>query len=148
MKTPLSIPRIGACIAATFLLVGSAAFADARSEIFRARLSPLGVTAATVNIITGAGSVIATLEGTRLKIDASFEGLTGMATTANIRRGPKGIPGPVLFELQPPKASSGKMAATLDLNAEQIADLRAGRLYLQIHSERAPEGSVRGWLLK
>jgi len=27
-------------------------------------------------------------------------------------------------------------------------DLKAGRIYLQIHSERAPDGSIRGWLLK
>jgi hypothetical protein len=105
------------------------------------------VTAATVNTITGAGAVTATLSGTRLAIDATYEGLTGLATSANIRRGPKGIPGPVVFELSVPKASSGKITATLDLTPEQISDLRTERLYLQIHSERAPEGSIRGWLL-
>src|SRR5215831_662169 len=119
-----------------------AAFADVAPEVFKARLSPLGVTAATVNIITGSGTATATLAGARLKVDASFEGLTGAATSANIRRGPKGIPGPVIFELEVPKASSGTISAMLDLNAEQIADLRAGRLYLQIHSEKAPHGSI------
>jgi len=116
--------------------------------IFKARLSPLGVTAATVNTITGAGTVSATLSGTRLVIDAAYEGLTGAATSANIRRGPKGIPGPVVFDLSVPAASSGKITATFDLTPEQLTDLRAGRLYLQIHSERAPEGSIRGWILK
>jgi len=116
--------------------------------IFKARLSPLGVTAATVNTITGGGSVTATLSGTRLVIDAAYEGLTGVATSANIRRGPKGIPGPVVFDLSVPAASSGKITATFDLTPEQLTDLRAGRLYLQIHSERAPDGSIRGWILK
>jgi hypothetical protein len=82
-----------------------------------------------------------------LTIEATFEGLTGAATAANVRRGPKGIPGPVVFELEVPKASSGKVSATLDLTPEQLADLREARLYLQIHSERAPDGSIRGWLL-
>jgi hypothetical protein len=103
---------------------------------------------ATVNTITGAGAVTATLDGTRLAIDVSFEGLTGIATAANIRRGPKGIPGPVVFDLVIPKTASGKFSATLELNAEQVNDLQAGRMYLQIHSERAPDGSIRGWLLK
>jgi hypothetical protein len=129
------------------MLVAASVF-GARPEIFKARLSPLGVTMATVNTITGAGAVTATLDGTRLAIDVSFEGLSGAATSANIRRGSKGIPGPVVLDLAIPKASSGIFSATLELNAEQVSDLQAGRLYLQIHSERAPDGSIRGWLLK
>jgi hypothetical protein len=134
-------------VGAMCMVVVVSAFA-AQPEVFKARLSPLGVTMATVNTITGAGAVTATLDGTRLTIDVSFEGLTGSATAANIRRGKKGIPGPVVFDLVIPKTSSGKFSATLELNAEQVADLQAGRLYLQIHSERAPDGSIRGWLLK
>jgi hypothetical protein len=130
------------------LVTASVAFAQGRGESYKARLSPLGVTNATVATTTGVGSVTATLTGTKLAIEASFEGLTGAATAANVRRGPKGIPGPVVFDLEFPKASSGKISAAVDLSPTQIEDLRAGRLYLQIHSERAPEGSIRGWLLK
>jgi CHRD domain len=134
-----------ACVTMCLIMVASAIAAD--PEVFKARLSPLGVTNATVNTTTGVGSVTATLNGSQLTIDGSFEGLTGLATSANIRRGPKGIPGPVIFDISIAKATSGKINATLALSAEQIADLRAGRLYLQIHSERAPEGSIRGWML-
>lgn len=122
-------------------------FADAKIEMYQARLSPLGVTNATVDTTTGFGSATATLSGNRLTIEATFEGLTGAATAANVRRGPKGIPGPVVFELNVPKASSGKINATLELTPDQLNDLREARMYLQIHSERAPEGSIRGWLL-
>jgi len=132
-----------ALVASSFTL-----FAQGRSEQYKARLSPLGVTNATVATTTGGGTVTATLTGTKLTIDAEFEKLTGNATAANVRRGPRGIPGPVVFELECPKTSSGKISATLDLTPAQIDDLRAGRLYLQIHSERAPDGSIRGWLLK
>ena len=121
--------------------------ADANSGTYRARLSPLGVTNATVETTTGIGSATATLSGNRLTLEATFEGLTGAATAANIRRGPKGIPGPVVFELNVPKASSGKITATLELTPDQVKDLREALLYVQIHSERAPEGSIRGWLL-
>ena len=119
-----------------------------RPDVYKARLSPLGVTNATVNTTTGGGSVTATLTGTTLAIDATFERLTGNATAANLRRGAKGIPGPVVAELEFPKASSGRITASVTLTAEQVADLKADRLYLQIHSERAPDGSIRGWLLK
>jgi hypothetical protein len=130
------------------LFVGAAFSAEPAGDVFEARLSPLAVTNATVNIITGMGAVAATLRGSQLSLDVTFAGLTGNATTANVRRGAKGIPGPVVFTLDVPKAANGKFSAALVLTAEQIADLRAGKLYLQIHSERAPDGSIRGWLLK
>jgi hypothetical protein len=122
-------------------------FADSNLEIYHVRLSPLGVTNATVDTTTGIGSATATLSGNRLTIEATFEGLTGAATAANVRRGPKGIPGPVVFELNVPKASSGTLSATFELTPDQLKDLREARMYLQIHSERAPDGSIRGWLL-
>jgi len=114
---------------------------------FRARLSPLPVTGATVNTITGSGSVTATLQGSRLAIEGTFSGLTGPATGANIRRAAKAIPGPVVFELAVPAATSGRFTTTLDLSPADVESLRSEQLYIQIHSERAPEGSIRGWLL-
>jgi hypothetical protein len=121
--------------------------ADSKLEIYHARLSPLGVTNATVDTTTGAGKATATLSANRLTIEATFEGLAGAATAANIRRGPKGIPGRVVFELQAPNASSGTLNATFELTLDQLKDLREARMYLQIHSGRAPDGSIRGWLL-
>ena len=118
------------------------------TDKFQARLSPLPVTGATVNTITGVGSLTATLNGSRLAIDGDFKGLAGPATAANIRRAPRAMRGDVIAELQVPKATSGRLTATVDLTPSQIADLRAGNLYVQIHSEPAPDGSIRGWLLK
>jgi CHRD domain len=121
--------------------------ADAKAEIYHARLSPLGVTNATVETTTGIGKATATLSGNRLTIDGTFEGLTGAATAANVRRGPMGIPGPVVFDISVPKSSSGAINASIELTTDQLKDLREARMYLQIHSERAPDGSIRGWLL-
>jgi hypothetical protein len=146
--SPTSRRAVRLLLAAALLASSSPLFAQGRGEQYKARLSPLGVTNATVATTTGGGEVTATLAGTKLTIEATFERLTGNATAANLRRGPRGIPGPVVRDLECPKASSGKISATVDLTPEQIADLRTGRLYLQIHSERAPEGSIRGWLLK
>jgi hypothetical protein len=35
----------------------------------------------------------------------------------------------------------------VQLNKEQLADLAQGKLYIQLHSEKAPEGNLWGWLL-
>jgi hypothetical protein len=114
----------------------------------RAHLSPLPATGGTVRTITGSGSVTAILQGTRLTIDGTFAGLAGPATEANLRQAPKAIRGPALFDLEVTKAPSGRVTGTVELTPSQIDDLRNERLYVQIHSEAAAEGSVRGWLLR
>jgi hypothetical protein len=134
-------------LTAAALIIGSAQ-AQESSEVFKARLSPLGVTGATVNTTTGAGAITATLKGNVLAVQGTFERLTGVATEANVRRGPKAIPGPIVATLEFTKGSQGSVNGVLTLTPALIEDLQAGRLYVQIHSERAPEGSVRGWLLK
>jgi hypothetical protein len=41
----------------------------------------------------------------------------------------------------------GTIGGTLELTREQVDDLAAGRLYIQLHSEKAPDGNLWGWLL-
>ena len=120
------------------------------AESFKVRLSPVPISVAMMSTIAGYGSLTATLQGKQLTIQGSFEGLRSPATTAQIRRGPKGIRGPVIpnFELAVTKAEKGTVSGTLELTPDQIADLRNGRWYLQIQSERAPDGNLWGWLLK
>jgi hypothetical protein len=33
------------------------------------------------------------------------------------------------------------------LTKDQVDDLAAGRLYVQLHSQKAPDGNLWGWLL-
>ena len=40
------------------------------------------------------------------------------------------------------------ITGTLDLSPQQVEDLKGEQLYVQLNSERAPEGNLRGWLLK
>jgi len=100
--------------------------------------------------IAGSGSLTATLAGKQLTMQGTFSGLRSPATTAQIHRGPKGIRGPVVpdLDLTVTKAVNGEISGTLDLTPDQIADLRNGRWYVQIQSERAPDGNLWGWLLK
>jgi hypothetical protein len=46
------------------------------------------------------------------------------------------------------KAMSGTITGSIDLTPEQVQGLKNGRLYLQISSEKAPDGNLWGWLLR
>lgn len=142
MKRILGIALFGAVLANP---AGGAKAQDVKT--YTARLSPVPVTVAMLADITGSGSVTATLAGTKLSITGSFEGLRSPATIAQIHRGPKpGIRGPVLFDLKVSTGSTGTINGALDLTAAQVQELAQGRYYVQLHSEKAPDGNLWGWL--
>jgi hypothetical protein len=146
-------PRAGALFLATalFSIVLAAAAQNApKADSFRARLSPVPISVAMMSTIAGSGSLTATLSGKELMIQGTFEGLRSPATTAQVHRAPKGIPGPVVanMDLTVSKAVKGEISGRLELTSDQVDDLRAGRWYVQIQSERAPDGNLWGWLLR
>jgi hypothetical protein len=116
-------------------------------ETFKARLSPVPIDITMMSTIAGSGSLTAVLAGKQLTLTGTFEGLRSPATTAQIHRGPKGIRGPAILDLTVSKAEKGAVNGSFELTPEQIADLRNGRWYVQIQSERAPDGNLWGWLL-
>lgn len=117
-------------------------------ETYKARLSTVPIDVSMMSAIAGSGSLTAVLTGRKLSITGTFEGLRSPATLAQIHRGPKGIRGPAIYDVTVTKAASGSVSGTLDLTPAQIEDIRNGRLYVQIHSERAPDGNLWGWLLR
>jgi hypothetical protein len=121
--------------------------AVAQNNKFKARLTPVPVEAATVAAVTGSGSATAVLTGTSLVVSGTFEGLQTPATIARIHHGLKGIRGPVVFDLTVTKAVSGMISGTVTLTKEQVEAVRSGKLYIQIHSEKQPDGNLWGWLL-
>ena len=131
------------------LLLATQAFAAAQGgEVYRARLSVVPLSVDMQANVAGLGQVTATLAGNRLTVTGDASGLRSPATTVAIHRGPKGIPGPAILQLTVTKATNATISGSLDLNAQQVADLRGEQLYVQLNSERAPEGNLRGWLLK
>lgn len=98
--------------------------------------------------VTGSGTVTASLDGSTLVIDGTFKGLATPATVARVHRGAnRGLRGPAIADLQVEAATSGAIRGKVTLTAEQVDDLQKGRLYLQLHSEKAPDGNLWGWLL-
>lgn len=129
------------------LLCFSAAVGQQRH--FAARLSTVPIDPRTQASTTGQGSVEADLSGRRLTIRGSFTGLQGPANAARLHMGPAtGVRGPAIYELTITKANEGDVRGSLELSEQQAEALRAGRVYLQIHSESAPEGNLWGWLLE
>jgi hypothetical protein len=139
---------IGAIIGAVILLTASSAVAQ-KGESFKARLSTVPVDATMLATVTGSGSLKAVLAGSQLTISGSFEGLRSPAIRANIHIGSqKGIRGPAVRDLTVTKATAGSVSGSVDLTASEVQDLRNGRLYVQVDSERAPDGNLWGWLLR
>ena len=129
------------------LLAGSSALAQS-GQSFRARLSTVPVDATMLPTVTGAGSLKAVLTGNKLTITGSFEGLRSSAVRASIHIGPqRGIRGPSVHDLEVTKQKAGSVSGSVDLAASEVEDLKNGRLYVQIDSERAPEGNLWGWVL-
>lgn len=136
-----------AALLALSALIGSAAVLAAQTtKTYKGRLAPVPVAAASPNV-TGVGSVTATLVGTRLSISGTFEGLATPATVAKLHRGPRGIRGPAVLDLVVTTGTSGTITGSIDLTSSQSEDLARERFYVQLHSEKAPDGNLWGWLL-
>ena len=112
-------------------------FAQAQTETYRARLSPMPTTPQTVSTILGEGEVILTLNGN-----------SSVATMAHIHNGPPAQPGPVVYQLEIADATSGEVSASLELSDIHVEALRANELYVQIHSETNAPGELRGWIFE
>lgn len=125
------------------VMLAAPAFADD----FEARLGRVPVDSRTQSSVAGIGRATAELDGNRLEVAGAFEGMLGAATAANLHMSPAiGVRGPVIHTLDVSEQASGEIAGSVQLTAEQIAALRAGRLYIQVHSQSAPEGNLWGWL--
>jgi hypothetical protein len=116
-------------------------------KTYRARLSPVPMDLAMAATVAGSGSATAVLNGSKLTITGTFDGLKSPATIVQVHRGQRGVRGPAVLDLQATKATSGTISGTLDVTPQQLQDLQNSRLYIQLHSEKAPEGNLWGWLL-
>jgi len=124
-------------------LIGQPASAQ---ETYRARLSPMPVNAQTVRTITGLGQVRATLDGNRLTITGEYRGMSSAATSAHVHLAAPTMAGPVAAPLQVMGGQAGQLSGSVTLTADQLAALRNESLYVQVHSERNPNGELRGWI--
>jgi CHRD domain-containing protein len=140
---------IAAMRAALLLVCAAGVVLSAQAgRTFKARLAPVPIDLTMQATVAGSGTVTASLAGTKLTITGTFDGLKSPATTAKIRKSPvRGVRGPEILTLTVSGATSGTIAGQFDLTPQQLADLQGGRLYVQLHSEKAPDGNLWGWLI-
>jgi hypothetical protein len=133
-------------LAASVVLV-AASMAGAQARQYRARLAPMPLDVAMQATIAGSGTVTGTLAGTTLTLNGTYKDLRTAATVVRLHRGPRiAMRGPAIAELKASGGTAGTIAGTIELTKEQLDDLSNARLYVQLHSEKAPDGNLWGWL--
>ena len=131
------------------LLLFAAPGVSQSPERYRVRLTTVPMDGGMRNTVAGNGSASATLVGTKLSITGTFDGLKSPATSAQVHSGvARGVRGNPIGNLTTSNATKGSITGSLDLTPEQVKGLRDGRLYIEIASEKAPDGNLWGWLLK
>jgi CHRD domain len=128
----------------SFLLFALAFSANA-ATYFTGNLSSSQEVPPNASTATGFGRV--TLNDAETQITATFywSGLSANATAGHIHTGAAGTNGGVSFNMLPAAATSGSVVgATFSVTATQVADLKAGNMYFNIHTSTNPGGEIRG----
>jgi hypothetical protein len=141
---------IGVRIALSALLfcTVAATASAATDQVFASRLTAVAYDGAMRANVQGDGHISATLNGNKLSVTGNFSGLPSPATAAALYSGPGiGVPGMPMQNLTLTGQSDGTVSGTVTLNAKQLAAFRQGHVYVQINSQKAPDGNLWGWLL-
>ena len=118
-------------------------------EKYKVRLATVPMDGGMRNTVAGAGAATAVLAGAKLTVNGTFDGLLSPATTAAVHRGPAmGVRGASFAMLTVSKAPRGTLSGSIDLTPEQVQAIKKGQLYIQISSEKAPDGNLWGWFVR
>jgi hypothetical protein len=136
--------RLGLIVATAVLSLSVAGLAEAATLRFATALK--GADEVPANTTAGVGQVRAKLDTTTkvFSYQVTYSGLTGAATMAHFH-GPA-APGsnapPIITVTSLPSPIKG----TATLTDDQIADLKAGKWYFNVHTAAHPGGEIRGQL--
>ncbi len=137
------MPIKSLAMAAALLLLTAGA---ANAAMFKVTTTLKGADEVPPNTTAGTGTVSATLDtgAKTFTYEVTYSGLTGTATAAHFH-GPAapGVNAPPIITMTS-LASPIKGATTL--TDAQIADLRAGKWYFNVHTAAHPKGEIRGQL--
>lgn len=134
---------------AGLLLIGASLSMPAlAADKYITNLGPMPLDDASRTNIQGRGDASATLDGRTLTVSGTFGKLPSPATAAHLNlSAATGMPGTKLFDLTATPATSGTVSGKVTLSAGQVTAFRTGKLYVQIDSQKAPDGTIWGWLL-
>jgi len=132
-------------VLAAFAVVSAA---PAVADDYAQRLTAVAYDGAMRANVQGDGHVTASLDGRKLTVRGDFSALPSAATGAKLYSGAGiGVPGPALLDLQLAGQNDGTFQGSFTLSTAQLAALKRGHVYVQINSQKAPEGNLWGWLL-
>lgn len=99
----------------------------------------------TGNTVKGNGGIVQ-LSNDELtaKVSLLFSGLTGTETGAHVHAGAPGVNGPIIFPLPLGNPINNFVVSP---TTQQVADLRTGQQYMNVHSSSFLNGEIRGQLL-
>ena len=131
---------------ATAALALAAGAAHADTLRFTAALN--GASEVPANTTSGTGQATATLDTTTkvFKYTVNFKDLTGPAVAAHFH-GPAaaGANAPPVVPIANP---SSPVSGEATLTDAQIADLKAGKWYVNVHTKEHPPGEIRGQVMQ
>ena len=130
---------------AVMLAVAQPAFA---ADVYATRLTAVAYDGAMRANVQGDGHVSASLSGRMLTVTGDFSELPSVATSVKLYSGPGiGVPGPAIAELVLNGQNDGSVSGSVSLSSAQLKALKQGHVYIQINSQKAPDGNLWGWLL-
>ena len=135
--------------AAALALTGVAAGSTHKTKMnFTATLNVGQAKPTPKNTKNGAsGKFTATLSGTTLTWKLTFTHLSGPATAAHIHAGKRGVsdPNPMIPLCGP--CTSGQTGTVTGVTTDQIAKMKAGATYVNVHTNLNKAGEIRGQIV-
>lgn len=111
---------------------------------FTTRLTTENETHTVVSDAEGMAIVRVYPDMKHIEIKVLFDKASSKVTGAHLHNAPAGMDGGVVLNLS--EDIDGNMIATTKMNADIIADLIAGNIYVNVHTEDNPSGEIRGQL--
>ncbi|MBS1794072.1 MAG: CHRD domain-containing protein [Acidobacteria bacterium] len=129
------------------VVLSTAAFSQAQ-QVFVANLSGAQEVPAVATGGKGVCQAVLNAAETQLTVNCRYSGLSAAASAAHIHgTAAIGATAPVLFDFGTVSGTSGTIApAPINVTAQQVAELRANRMYANIHTANNPNGEIRGQL--
>jgi hypothetical protein len=109
---------------------------------FSSNLDSKSETPPNTSPASGLGSVVAESATKMMTATVATKDIVG--TAAHIHEGAVGVAGPIVFPLTETTAGSGKWGISKVLTDAELATLKAGGYYFNVHSTTFPSGEIRG----
>ena len=131
------------------LLAATAAWPTAHAAVTTYKATLSGASEVPPVTSAGVGSAAVNVDPTTKKLSwrVQYSGTSGPGVAAHILCGaPAGANAPVSVPLAKPGGLASPIAGSGTMTAAQLADLQAGKCYVNVHTAKNPNGEIRGQL--